>query len=61
MSTLIGITIYIENNINTHLYTHHGIFINLDTIANQKRQLLNICMPTSFAIGSALTVVRTGG
>ena len=40
---------------------HHGIFINLDTIANQKRQLLNICMPTSFAIGSALTVVRTGG
>jgi hypothetical protein len=40
---------------------HHGIFINIDTIANQKRQLLNICMPTSFGIGSALTVVRTGG
>ena len=57
----IGITIDIQNVINIHLHTHHGIIINIDTIDNMKRQLLNTCMLTNLGLGTAIAVVSKGG
>lgn len=57
----IGIAIHIQNNDNTNLNIHHGININLDTMANMERQLLNTCFPSSVSISASLPAACQGG
>ena len=57
----VGITIFVQHNMKTNDHVHHGISINLDDIANIKRQRLNVYMLTSFGIRTAIAVARKGG
>ena len=52
---------FVQHNIKINVHDNHGININSDTIANMKRQRLNIYMLTNLGINTAIAVARKGG
>ena len=61
LTFIFGITIYILNTYNIIFIIHHGININLDTMAIMERQLLNTCFSSSVSISIILPAACQGG